>query len=71
MLISFQIIQWPDLQAQRDIAIEFQLLSALPGVIGAVDGTHIRLSAALKGDTDYINRKGFPSMQLQVLISFE
>ena len=30
------------------------------------DGCHIPLSSALKGDRDYYNRKGFPSMHLQV-----
>ncbi|KAJ8309953.1 hypothetical protein KUTeg_011818 [Tegillarca granosa] len=37
----------------------------IPGIIGIIDGTHIRLSGALGGDQDYINRKHFPSMQLQ------
>jgi hypothetical protein len=38
-------------------------------VIGTLDGTHIRLSGALNGDTDYINRKGFASVQVKVKIA--
>lgn len=33
---------------------------------GFIDGTHIRLSAAIGGERDYYNRKGYPSIQLQV-----
>jgi len=44
------------------------LKTGLPGIVGALDGSHIRLASCPRGDTDYINRKGFPSMQLQVLI---
>ena len=61
-----QVIQWPDFRNQQEIAREFQLRSGLPDIIGAVDGTHIRLAAAPGGDEDYINRKSFPAMQLQV-----
>ena len=46
---------------------DFQLQSGIPGIIGALDGTHIRLYSAPKGDRDYFNRKQFPSIQLQVL----
>jgi len=41
-------------------------LCHLPGVVGFVDGSHVRLSSALGGDKDFYNRKGFPSIQLQV-----
>jgi hypothetical protein len=40
----------------------------LPGVVGFVDGGHVRLSSALGGDKDFYNRKGFPFIQLQVHI---
>lgn len=63
-----QIIQWPDLARQNDIAASFQLSCGLPNIIGIIDGTHIRLSAPVGGDPDYINRKGFPSGVLQVIV---
>lgn len=43
-------------------------LSHLPGVVGFVDGSHVRLSSALGGDTYFYNREGFSSIQLQVHI---
>ncbi|KAJ8308990.1 hypothetical protein KUTeg_013864 [Tegillarca granosa] len=50
-----KIIQWQDPARQNDIATSFQLSY----------GTHIRHSAPVGGDPDYINRKGFPSVVLQ------
>ena len=62
------MIAWPDRQEQAKLSQDFQLASGLPGIIGAIDGCHIRLSSCPGGDNDYVNRKGFPSMQLQVHI---
>lgn len=58
----------PDPARQTDIAASFQLSCGLPNIIGIIDGTHIRLSAPVGGDPDYINRKGFPSVVLQVIV---
>ena len=33
-----------------------------------IDGTHIRLVNPIEGERDYINRKGYPSMQLQLIV---
>jgi len=51
---------------QHQIAATFNLRSPLNGIIGALDGTHIRLASCPGKDSDYINRKSFASMQLQV-----
>jgi len=61
-----QVIRWPSPNRQRQIAGNIEQICHLPGVVGFIDGTHVRISAALKGDRDYYNRKGFPSVQLQV-----
>ncbi|XP_041372407.1 putative nuclease HARBI1 isoform X2 [Gigantopelta aegis] len=63
-----RLIRWPNEQQRQDIAQAVQGTSGFPGVIGYLDGTHIRLSAPIGGDRDYYNRKGFPSMQLQVVV---
>ncbi|CAC5421676.1 unnamed protein product [Mytilus coruscus] len=65
--IFLDIIQWPSLQRQDELSREIQLLHMLPNIIGAIDGTHIRLSSCPSNDNDYYNRKGFPSMQLQAV----
>jgi len=64
------VIQWPQ---RRDIppkAEEFERVAGLPGVVGAIDGTYIKI----KGKTDntrdsYICRKGYPAMHLQVIVT--
>ncbi|CAC5407821.1 unnamed protein product [Mytilus coruscus] len=56
------LIKWPN-----SISREFQLKSGIKGIIGAMDGSLIRLASCPKGDSDYINREGFPSIQLQVI----
>lgn len=61
-----QVLKWPDYRDQQDIAQEFQLRFTIPDVVGVLDGTHIRLAGCPSGDSDYINRKSFASMQLQV-----
>jgi len=37
-----------------------------PKVIGAIDGTHIKITAPKVNPESYVNRKGFHSIQLQV-----
>ena len=61
----FQVIR-PDHNEQHQIAATFNPRSPLNGIIGALDGTHIRLASCPGKDSDYINRKSFASMQLQV-----
>lgn len=46
---------------------DFQAIRSFPGVIGAIDGTHIRIKKT-GGDLAqyYINRKGYYSLNVQV-----
>lgn len=41
-------------------------LYGFPGVIGAVDRTHVKIAVPKEHSDSYINRKGFHSIQLQV-----
>lgn len=66
--IIFKVIQWPDENRQVEIEREFQLQSGIPHIVGIIDGTHIQLSHVPNGDQDYVNRKSYPSVQLQVRI---
>jgi len=44
----------------------FEERSGFPRTIRAINGTHIRINASKENPVDYINRKGFHSIQLQV-----
>ncbi|XP_014670057.1 PREDICTED: putative nuclease HARBI1 [Priapulus caudatus] len=63
-----QFIQWPTLDEQERISRELQEEYIIDGAIGYIDGTHIRLNHRIKEDQDYINRKKFPSIQLQIVV---
>ncbi|XP_011698424.1 PREDICTED: putative nuclease HARBI1 isoform X1 [Wasmannia auropunctata] len=45
----------------------FEEVSGFPRTIGAIDGTHIRIDAPKENPADYVNRKGFHSIQLQLI----
>ncbi|CAL1682526.1 unnamed protein product [Lasius platythorax] len=45
----------------------FEEKKGFPGVIGAIDGTHIKIAAPKENQESYINRKGYHSIQLQVV----
>lgn len=59
-------IRWPTPQQCLDTAARIEASYHFPGVIGAVDGTHIKILAPKDDHATYINRKGYHSLQLQV-----
>ncbi|XP_066587646.1 putative nuclease HARBI1 [Prorops nasuta] len=58
-------IKWPERQELLHNQRQFQAISNFPGVIGAIDGCHIKISAPSYHPNSYINRKGFHSIILQ------
>ncbi|XP_018368346.1 PREDICTED: putative nuclease HARBI1 [Trachymyrmex cornetzi] len=62
-----RFIQWPDKAVATNISDQFLEASGFPNVIGAIDGTHIKIRAPPTDSVSYINRKGFPSINLQVV----
>uniref|UniRef100_A0A9J8C310 DDE Tnp4 domain-containing protein n=1 Tax=Cyprinus carpio carpio TaxID=630221 RepID=A0A9J8C310_CYPCA len=63
--ISFPL-DIPTLQAQKTA---FMNIAGFPGVVGVIDGTHIRIIApSEKGDV-YVNRKRYHSRNIQVVFS--
>lgn len=59
-------IQGPDKRKCQETADSLEENFGFPGVIGAVDGTHINIAAPKVDHVSYINRKGVHSIQLQV-----
>lgn len=50
---------------------EFYLRSRFPCVIRSVDGTRVRLQAPSQHENNYVNRKGFHSINVQGVCSHE
>nr|XP_034301475.1 uncharacterized protein LOC117681383 [Crassostrea gigas] len=57
--LLIRIIDWPSIQTQQAIYRDFQLQCGIPGIIGALDGTHIRLYSAPKGNEITLTENSF------------
>ncbi len=63
-----QYIKFPH-EAQRQVEVMqgFSSISNMPGVIGAIDCTHVRIKAPSGDAFAYINRKNFHSVNVQLI----
>ena len=64
------VIKFPTAEMQRLTSQTFAAVSNIANIVGVIDGSHIRLSRIPQGDNGHINRKGFPSIVLQVMIQY-
>ncbi|RLU26686.1 hypothetical protein DMN91_000483 [Ooceraea biroi] len=60
-------IRWPNEREANECSRVLQMQYGFPGVIGALDGTHINISTPAQDSQSYINWKGKHSIQLQVV----
>ncbi|KAB0790410.1 hypothetical protein PPYR_15221, partial [Photinus pyralis] len=60
-------IKWPRIARMQESARAFKVVAGFPNVIGAIDGTHISITAPTEHPEAYVNRKGIHSIQLQVV----
>ncbi|XP_046432592.1 putative nuclease HARBI1 [Neodiprion fabricii] len=60
-------IKWPTGDNAAAVMRGFEESSSFPKVIGAIDGTHIRINAPKEDQRDYVNRKGYHSIHLQLV----
>ncbi|XP_045130233.1 putative nuclease HARBI1 [Portunus trituberculatus] len=61
--INFPLTQQELQQKQK----QFMQVAGFPGVVGVVDGTHIRIIAPREHEVEYVNRKRFHSINVQVV----
>ena len=59
-------LRMPDQAAADRQAIKFARMAGFPSVIGCIDGTHIRIQAPYQMEHEYVNRKNFHSINVQV-----
>ncbi|XP_067217072.1 putative nuclease HARBI1 [Linepithema humile] len=66
-ILAPRFIQWPQGERANKVMEEFEKVSAFPKIIGAIDGTHIRIKAPLEDKQSYVNRKGYHSIHVQAV----
>lgn len=57
------IIKWPT-NAEKLINEEYFRTNGFPNVIGAIDGSHVKIDKPEADPDSYINRKGYYSIQV-------
>ncbi|CAG2243342.1 HARBI1 [Mytilus edulis] len=60
-----QFIKWP--RNVEETRGDFYRLSGFPNVLGAIDGTHVRIQAPSEDEASFVNRKGVHSVNVQAV----
>lgn len=61
-------VTMPDYHECIEISEEFEKMCNIPQIILVIDGTHIPVTPSMIGHSDFFNRKGWPSIVLQVAV---
>lgn len=64
-----EVITWPQGEEKYIIERGFSDRHGFPGVIGCLDGTHIKIDKPSEDPESYINRKGYYSIQVYYRIT--
>ena len=62
-----EFITWPDREQIRKNKLQFYNIARFPNVIGAIDCTHVRIMRPSTDEHQYINRKFYPSLNVQAI----
>jgi hypothetical protein len=65
---SPQVIKWPTQIEKNQIEEHFRQ-NGFPGVIGTIDGSHIKIDKPSDDPESYMNRKGYYSIQVSTTVS--
>ena len=69
--LSNEYIKWPHHDAKVNSAWVFDRICRQVGIIGAIDGCHIKIQRPVKRGLDYMDRKGYYSVLLQGICNDE
>ena len=62
-----EFISWPSPLEIQEVKRGFYDKGGFPGVIGCLDATHERIQAPSANESDFVNRKGFHSINVQAV----
>ena len=61
-------VKFPSTRAERDeIKQGLFRVGGFPCAIGSIDGTHVRITAPHDNEPDFVNRKGYHSINVQAI----
>lgn len=63
-----EFVAWSDEAAANNISNKFESRKRIPGVIGAIDCTHITIKAPQLNKESYLNRKKNYSLVIQAVV---
>lgn len=63
-----QHCRWPDATEGPAVQQQFFAMAGFPSVVGAVDGTHVRIQAPRRHEENYVNRHFYHSINVQVVV---
>ncbi|KAK3886761.1 hypothetical protein Pcinc_009081 [Petrolisthes cinctipes] len=62
-----RFIKFPPIQQLQQKKEQFREVAGFPEVVGAIDGTHIRIVKPSEFEVEYVNRKRYHSINVQVV----
>jgi len=67
-----EFVKFPTTANERDeIKHGLFRVGGFPCAIGCIDGTHVRIKAPSQNESDFVNRKGFHSVNVQAICNHE
>lgn len=60
-------ISWPTQERKRMISENFKAKQNIRNIIGAIDGSHVRINRPLEDEETYVNRKQYHSLIIQAI----
>lgn len=69
LALSHRLAQYAHLPTEAEMAVmkqQFRQASSIPGIVGCINGTHVRIQAPSEHEYLYVNRKGYHSINVQV-----
>ena len=68
VILGRDYIKWPTQESITHITEKFEQMKGIPNVVGAIDGTHVKIRAPNEHPQDYFNRKKYYSIVIQVVV---
>ncbi|XP_062608924.1 putative nuclease HARBI1 [Saccostrea cucullata] len=63
---SGRYIKFPTGQDAVNVKRNFHAIAGFPGILGCIDGTFIRIQTPKENEQDFVNRKGYHSLNVQM-----